>query len=703
MRKTWFDETIMGDFWPVGVDWMNESITPDEVMRLHKEMGFSSVRLVIFDYLATAYYPSKVWGERRPVGDRDLYQEALDACRKYGLKTAVYIHVGGVSTELRDAHPDWAEIDAEGQFMNTGWGGALGEPHWHMCINRGYADFVMALIDEVMSYGPDGFYVDGPTYLEQCYCPNCRSKFKQDTGQDLPERWPPTDEDMDNPLYHTLIQWRYDLVAKFFARMVERVKSHADVPVFFNGYSYPSSLRRFCALLPERVAPFVEGMLNEAGVISSGRQMEEIAERVKFTRALGLRPISYVENCVWGWPVPAAPAAELRVKIAEVLACGGRPIFFPTLNLAYDYSGVEGAKDILRLFREKQDWFVECEPSPAFGLVFSRQTNEFYGKDHKDTWTSKMYERYERGYQGMFRAVGESQVPFRVVLDEHLTKEGLRDYRALILSNVACLSEAQMEALSAFVEKGGLLVATYDTSLFDEAGRKRADFGLRKLFGASYVASESNLAACFHIPGAHELVKDFPRATLDPQGRLFFPLNRHTVIRAENGIGRVHEKSRVQRGLQIGRETDSPALTLQEHGQGVAVYLAVDLGEMYHDHGFEILRKLLARLLFLGSPPPVQIRAPKTVRVHHLESANREKTIVALVNHTYLRGSARDQIDAVAPLDNLHLDIECEGAEEVRLNTRAIDFQKTAKGISVQIPRLEEYAFLFIRSQPMRG
>lgn len=56
----------------------------------------------------------------------------------------------------------------------------------------------------------------------------------------------------------------------------------------------------------------------------------------------------------------------------------------------------------------------------------------------------------------------------------------------LILPNIAALSDAQCGQLRAFVNKGGSLVATFETSLYDEAGRQRPDFGLATLFGVSY-------------------------------------------------------------------------------------------------------------------------------------------------------------------------------------------------------------------------
>ena len=62
-----------------------------------------------------------------------------------------------------------------------------------------------------------------------------------------------------------------------------------------------------------------------------------------------------------------------------------------------------------------------------------------------------------------------------------LDADHLRQFKTLILPNISALSDAQCQQLRDFVERGGSVVATYETSLYDEWGARRKDFGLADL------------------------------------------------------------------------------------------------------------------------------------------------------------------------------------------------------------------------------
>ena len=87
--------------------------------------------------------------------------------------------------------------------------------------------------------------------------------------------------------------------------------------------------------------------------------------------------------------------------------------------------------------------------------------------------------------QGMYEALLRGRFAFDYVHEDRLEPERLKKYRALLLPNIAMLSDRQCEQLRAYVRGGGSLVASFETSLYDENLKPRADFGLGDLFGVS--------------------------------------------------------------------------------------------------------------------------------------------------------------------------------------------------------------------------
>ena len=118
-----------------------------------------------------------------------------------------------------------------------------------------------------------------------------------------------------------------------------------------------------------------------------------------------------------------------------------------------------------------------------------------------------------------------------MVHDQLLDAEHTSQFRTLILPNIAALSTAQCDQLSAFVERGGSIVATYETSLYDEWGVQRQDFGLASLFGASFAGSKEGPMLNSYL----SLEKDPSTGGYHPVLAGFEDANR--II---NGVHRVH-------------------------------------------------------------------------------------------------------------------------------------------------------------------
>jgi len=95
-------------------------------------------------------------------------------------------------------------------------------------------------------------------------------------------------------------------------------------------------------------------------------------------------------------------------------------------------------------------------------------------------------ERFLSHALGAFRVGYEEHLPLTLITDMDLTPERLAAYKVVILPNAAALSDRLVEAIRGYVQNGGGLVATCETSLFDELGHPRSNFALADLFGVDY-------------------------------------------------------------------------------------------------------------------------------------------------------------------------------------------------------------------------
>jgi hypothetical protein len=91
-----------------------------------------------------------------------------------------------------------------------------------------------------------------------------------------------------------------------------------------------------------------------------------------------------------------------------------------------------------------------------------------------------------------------------MVHDRLLDPAHLAPYATLVLPNLAALSDAQCDQLRAFVKNGGNLIATCETSLYNEWGVRRSNFGLADLFGVDWTRKAEGPMLNSYIRLEHE-------------------------------------------------------------------------------------------------------------------------------------------------------------------------------------------------------
>jgi hypothetical protein len=86
----------------------------------------------------------------------------------------------------------------------------------------------------------------------------------------------------------------------------------------------------------------------------------------------------------------------------------------------------------------------------------------------------------------MTQALIRARIPYLPVHADHIDRDA-NQFSVLVLPNLAVLTDDQITSIRRFVDHGGSLVATGDSSLFNEWGELRSDYALGDVFGAHLV------------------------------------------------------------------------------------------------------------------------------------------------------------------------------------------------------------------------
>ncbi|MCC2669497.1 MAG: Beta-galactosidase trimerization domain protein, partial [Armatimonadetes bacterium] len=324
-------------------------------------------------------------------------------------------------------------------------------------------------------------------------------------------------------------------------------------------------------------------------------------------------------------------------------------------------------------------------------LVMSDNTRNFYGRS-----AGKVEERYLASVLGTFRTAVEEHLPVTVINDWNLTPADLARYKVLILPNTACLDDAQAAAVDQFVRNGGGLVASLDTSLFDEYGNPRKNFALGAALGVEYqglpvtasgpVEVDVNFAQAIG-PDYWEKRKsvfDFKQdpASLLNQGRMKTYVGDQPVT-FKGAAVRVAVKDPAAKTLATLRAKDvadtpfMPGVVSRTHGKGRVVYFAAGLDSGYYLYAYPYQRLALRHAIDWAASAPAPVRAD--------DVPLREETVP------------------------IH-DIQVTFGPEYRLRKvhlepggKALAIRKTAQGSTVTVPRLEVHSMVVGELEGGRG
>jgi len=105
---------------------------------------------------------------------------------------------------------------------------------------------------------------------------------------------------------------------------------------------------------------------------------------------------------------------------------------------------------------------------------------DFYGRDEAELMV-------ELPWRGIVQSLIRSRIPYIPVHADNIDREAA-GLSVLVLPDLGVMTDDQMAGVRRFVKSGGGLIATGDSSLYNEWGDRRPDYGLSDLFGTHTMA-----------------------------------------------------------------------------------------------------------------------------------------------------------------------------------------------------------------------
>lgn len=640
----------------------------------------------------------------------EVVKEADETMRRYvemvhraGARAIFYIgpvHVPYWNAEFRDAHPDWLLVEPNGKPVPLG--------SWR----TPYADWLAEQLAYVVrTYKVDGFWFDGLGGNQFSWDETSKRLFREASGG----KEIPTTRDPRDPAFAEYLAWYWQGYVDLGDRLRGVIRKENPDAVIFANYSASRQWYETNYTLVEYPAcyanavdlPSVEQYWDYPGDALNQQFVAAFTAGVTHDRGAA----EWIQPSAFG-TAGVSPPTEFRLRFLLCATWGVYAEFVePTGRQEYLTTWIADMKS-------RQEWMERSEPLPWIGLVASEQTKMLYGGTASLT-------RYFSHTLGAFRALFESHRPVRILTEYDLEDDNLQGVKVLVLPNVACLSDRAAEVIRRFVNCGGGLVATFETSLYDHTGAQRLDFALKDLFHADYAATHTVLtreaAVPLYIASKHAITDD-PAIT----GSAYT-----SWIRPDDpGYGRLMMvagavEARVAKGAEtlvnfresIAAKETWPAAVVSQVGKGRVVYFPAALDQAMYFYPAGYLRRMLRNACdwAAGAPPPVEVDAPMilatTFRVQH----EKHRTIVHLLNdasswgrhsiyqkvtpeelkqwpggrESDLRGAWAVREEAV-PIHDIKVVCRIPGVKKATLQPEnlALPLRKVAGGVEVTVPKV---------------
>jgi len=537
-----------------------------------------------------AFYPSKVPYHKHGkfLGDRDFFGDCCTAAKKRGIRVLARMSPDLEWEDALKPHPEWFEKNERGEFARHTEDARL----YRTCMFSTYfTEHIPAIMREVNSrYDVDGIFTNGwPPLgrLPDCHCDNCKK---------LPAAGSVDYWDQFNARVIEL--WNlYDGIAKekkpdnlYFGNLggsihcTANLKTLGEKTYWFNcdnqGRGGDDTPIWGCTLQGRVCSAVMKGKTstNVTAAWSTGTPR---------------------------WRNASKSPQEARMWMDETVASGMVPWYHfigGETGLGEDRRWQDPGREYFNWLAKHEKHLFNKQPIANLGVVMGQRTHLFYKTPYKGS--------PQQYIDGIYYALLEGRFLFDFVHEDDLGPENLKKYKALILPNTALLSDSQCAQLQAYVNAGGSLLATFETSMYTERNQRRGDFGLADVLGitkAGDVIGTVGNGYYARIERQHPILNGFANTNWIPGAEYRLPVKASSdqVLTVVPG----YPAYPPELSYPPQSHTTEPAVVIRENGKSRTIYFPGDVERTMWKSGHTDLTHLLQNSIrwLLDGDAPVAI------------------------------------------------------------------------------------------------
>ncbi len=307
---------------------------------------------------------------------------------------------------------------------------------------------------------------------------------------------------------------------------------------------------------------------------------------------------------------------------------------------------------------------------------------------------------------GAMKLCDHSKYPWKVIPEQEVNEAVLKRHKIIILPSLYHVSDELKATLTSYVKQSGVIIASDETSLYDQDGQTLADFNLSALFGCSFIQTneqyKTNLWGSY-LQIHQDAIWQYTGDTMPPITNIRYQVKSHAGNILANFINPATELTDTTWvnwwSPPPSEVTHEPAIVENQVGEGKVLYTAFNLFDM-ENHDFNWLKDFFQGFVEKYIPAPsirLMTNTPQVCGLVSYEREGEQDIIIHEVSHIaeLTKGDA-PEVDGGTM--RLNPDYKAwTSAELIYLHRIPLDLVEKDGMIEVALPKLQIHQMIQLK------